>query len=86
MGHPRLGEMMSRQRLCDDVLLTPLMPCRPLFSSSFIVSRRAQTKRRRARGVRALRCAAIQAEQYLQNNLNVLHHGRNDPLVFHHDH
>jgi hypothetical protein len=28
MGHPRLGEMMSRQRLCDEVLLAPLIRCR----------------------------------------------------------
>lgn len=28
MGHPRLGEKMSRQRLCGDVLLASLMRCR----------------------------------------------------------
>jgi hypothetical protein len=58
MGHPRLGEMMSRQRLCGDVLLAPLMRCRPFVFVKFYRSPVAQGKRGRELGIRVARHAS----------------------------
>jgi hypothetical protein len=81
MGHPRLGEMMSRQRLCGDVLLAHLMGCRPFvfvkFYRSPVAPRKAPERAWHTR--RAARQPP--GEHYLQNNLNVLHDTRDDCIV-----
>lgn len=67
MGHPRLGEKMSRQRLCGDVLLT---------SFSFA----CHTKPSGQKSVAHARCTRGHLdEHYLKNNLNVLHEAAKIP-------
>jgi hypothetical protein len=44
MGHPRLGEMMSRQRLCGDVLLASLNALSAFVFVKFYHSHVAPTK------------------------------------------
>jgi hypothetical protein len=44
MGHPRLGEMMSRQRLCGDVLLASLNALSAFVFVKFYHSRAAPIK------------------------------------------
>jgi hypothetical protein len=80
MGHPRLGEMMSRQRLCGDVLLASLNALSAFVFVKFYRSHVIQTKAAESVWLTYRASRLPSGEHYLQNNLNALN-GRQQSLI-----
>ena len=72
MGHPRLGEMMSRQRLCDEVLLAPLIRCRAFCFRQVLWFGRGTRECAGESGAYIRRARHHPGEHYFQNDLKVL--------------
>jgi hypothetical protein len=64
MGHLRLGEKMSRQRLCGDVLLASIMRCRPFVFVKFYHSPRHTTPPHRQHGLCTTRQTVIRPSTF----------------------
>jgi hypothetical protein len=81
MGHLRLGEMMSRQRLCGDVLLASLNALSAFVFVKFYHSRAAPIKAAESACLTHGAPRLPSGEHHLKNNLNVLHGSSGDSVV-----